>query len=1379
MNSENKDFCGGNIMKKLLMKFLVFSVVLLMLSTTVVLAEVPTVKLKLLTSQEVYQNGDKVSVEGKGFAENDKSVIAVLIVHNANGSIDYKILQDQDLTIDASGNIIGSATIEGIDETDRFAQFVVSAKYSSVVPTEKFAVQGDLPNFSTQMNTEAGTFSFTEAGGDNIADLNEQFNITTPNSGWTPPTILPLLCFRREYSTGDGSGSPVASASLPVADLQIVGDQLEGFTNNGSQAYDPSTQTMRLDVFDGSFTFGTSTNYFRTFADTIPPNLTSAYATALDTIKLVFDEAVSEVGGGDAAAKFDFSLGSGVSASAVLPVGTEPTTMWNLVISGLTDRSVSNLTVAYDSLNTGSTELEDGAGNIVKNTSPAITVADSIAPGATTLRNSANSAALTVGEFIGNTTYILYARVTDGANDPSLDGVVFEGSDNGTSWAAIGTDTSVTASGSDADFSVVWACSTAATQYKILRASAFDNAGASGTNNALDADDNVTFSTVVGTPADNLNNNFEDSYRAVITSVSPDPISASSGSVRSQITMEVQNNYGTPTNTTGQNNTFRFRETTTTTETWWNAATGGNSFITSIDTTLASSATSLDVWYSNNAAGGPNTLVLQEPAGNFAANSGVVSANGETITVQTGTASKIWVQLPGQTFVSGTGVTSTPNDSTVTDTLVVGLFVTDDANNLVDFNETRDLEFETNANNAPDATPPSVNSTSISSSSATTISITFVSGADSVFAHFPAAQTGVTLAVSDTTLTDTLGAVTSSGVNILHGPLQDFAFVMTSPQRDGLPVTGVNTLTARDEYQNPVTSFNAATNNVTVTKNTGPGTTTITGLGSANNNVLNQAGDFVNGVADLTAQGMTIDVSITGNYTLVATSSVVPARTGISNSFAVNRVVDVSNPNTAARTIIDTSATATDPTLRATISGGEDPSVGDDFRIVWGFNTTGNFGRPYGLERQSPDRTPGTTIEYVVPVSDIQNLGAPYDYMFWWVENLSTNPNATILQGLPTADNARRLILNPNLITQGGINGGDVAQGNFTPGVSNQEMVSIVFSADPNIATIKINSISFTKTGTATDSDVPAYHLYRDGGTLGTFDSGIDLLLASYTGGGTTITFSPLTDLLNITGIDNYILVTVDVSSGANPNNTLGLHLNNQGNITLDDNVYNGPASAITKNPFSNLGTAGDYSLPVNLSSFQARAGYGNIQLEWTTASEENNAGFYLMRSEDPEGEFVRLNSELIEGSGNANTSNSYSYTDAEIASEVTYYYKLYSVDYNGDVYAYNTLASGTAMALPKSFAIYQNYPNPFNPTTRLKFDVPKQAEISIEIYNMLGQKVRTLVNNEVYQPGVYDNIIWDARDDRGNQVANGIYYMVFSARNFDFRQVRKLVFMK
>jgi flagellar hook assembly protein FlgD len=92
---------------------------------------------------------------------------------------------------------------------------------------------------------------------------------------------------------------------------------------------------------------------------------------------------------------------------------------------------------------------------------------------------------------------------------------------------------------------------------------------------------------------------------------------------------------------------------------------------------------------------------------------------------------------------------------------------------------------------------------------------------------------------------------------------------------------------------------------------------------------------------------------------------------------------------------------------------------------------------------------------------------------------------------------------------------------------------------------------------------------------------------------------------------------------------------------------------------------------------------------------------------------------------------------------------------------------------------VAQNYPNPFNPTTRISFDVAKESSISLEVYNMLGQKVRTLIDNQRYQPGIYSEVNWDAKDDSGNSVANGIYYLIFSANEYDYRQVRKMVFMK
>jgi len=76
------------------------------------------------------------------------------------------------------------------------------------------------------------------------------------------------------------------------------------------------------------------------------------------------------------------------------------------------------------------------------------------------------------------------------------------------------------------------------------------------------------------------------------------------------------------------------------------------------------------------------------------------------------------------------------------------------------------------------------------------------------------------------------------------------------------------------------------------------------------------------------------------------------------------------------------------------------------------------------------------------------------------------------------------------------------------------------------------------------------------------------------------------------------------------------------------------------------------------------------------------------------------------------------------------------------------------------------NYPNPFNPTTTIRFNLPDNAQVSLEIFNTLGERVRTLIHGEVYQAGSY-NVTWDGKDSNGRTASSGMYfYRIVAGQN-------------
>jgi hypothetical protein len=94
---------------------------------------------------------------------------------------------------------------------------------------------------------------------------------------------------------------------------------------------------------------------------------------------------------------------------------------------------------------------------------------------------------------------------------------------------------------------------------------------------------------------------------------------------------------------------------------------------------------------------------------------------------------------------------------------------------------------------------------------------------------------------------------------------------------------------------------------------------------------------------------------------------------------------------------------------------------------------------------------------------------------------------------------------------------------------------------------------------------------------------------------------------------------------------------------------------------------------------------------------------------------------------------------------------------------------------VPLEYALHQNYPNPFNPTTTIKYDLKKSGNVQLIIYNLLGQKIRNLVNSS--QEAGYQSILWDGRNDSGISVASGIY--IYRLEAGDYINTRKMILMK
>ena len=189
-----------------------------------------------------------------------------------------------------------------------------------------------------------------------------------------------------------------------------------------------------------------------------------------------------------------------------------------------------------------------------------------------------------------------------------------------------------------------------------------------------------------------------------------------------------------------------------------------------------------------------------------------------------------------------------------------------------------------------------------------------------------------------------------------------------------------------------------------------------------------------------------------------------------------------------------------------------------------------------------------------------------------------------------------------------------------------------------------------------------------------------------------------------------------------------------------------------------------NYSIPVELTSFTASASGISVNLKWNTATELNNSGFEVQRKSS-NSDWTNIG--FVAGFGTTTEPKTYLFNDSKVNTG-NVVYRLKQIDFDG-TFKYSDEIN-VEVSAPVKYSLDQNYPNPFNPSTSIKYSIANDGFVNVSIFNLLGEKVVTLVNTNM-QAGSYE-VNFNA-----SQLTSGVYF--YSIEAGSFKAVRKMLLMK
>jgi hypothetical protein len=226
------------------------------------------------------------------------------------------------------------------------------------------------------------------------------------------------------------------------------------------------------------------------------------------------------------------------------------------------------------------------------------------------------------------------------------------------------------------------------------------------------------------------------------------------------------------------------------------------------------------------------------------------------------------------------------------------------------------------------------------------------------------------------------------------------------------------------------------------------------------------------------------------------------------------------------------------------------------------------------------------------------------------------------------------------------------------------------------------------------------------------------------------------------------------ITSTGNP----GLpHLNWTGTLGSGNTYTRGSWIPMIRPYFGARGAGACVVDPVELSSFEVTPLSSALRVDWTTANELNNRGFYVERRvKGTEAGWNDIG--FTPGVGTSNRPQQYHHVDNDVVANTTYQYRLRQEDRDGAI-SYTQIREGMingATTGSMSNRLEQNTPNPFSGATQIGFQVAKSGPVSLEIYDIYGSVVRSYQTNA--SAGQAGAIVWDGTNAQGVTVPNGVY---------------------